>query len=120
MQLRLTDRCGAQPARTVYSLTWTDGAKCTARNLIRERVSMEFGALRAPGARGGVGQHLVQYPRHADCTLDEAVALALRGFEIKAFYLIVNGQHITELDESFTLPPHSEVTFLRLLPKLAA
>lgn len=120
MELRLTDRCGTQPARTVHSLIWSESTRCTARDLIGERVAVEFRALNAASPCGDLGLHLVQYPRHAGCTLQEAVALALRAFELEAFFVIVNGQQITDVDQPFALAPGSEVTFLRLLPKLAA
>ncbi|MEM1198594.1 MAG: hypothetical protein AAGI06_04720 [Pseudomonadota bacterium] len=118
--LIIEDRCGAQPARSVHCLNWCEGELCSARELIRERVSLEFRALKhARGARA-LGGHLVQYPRNADCGLREAVSLALHGFEMEAFFLIVDGCHIRDMDETFPLTALSRVTYQRLLPKVAA
>ncbi len=120
IKLHITERCGAQPARSVHSLNWREGKPCTARDLIGARVSREFTALKPTITPRSLGQHLVQYPRHAGCTLKDAVGLALRGFELEAFFLVVDELHITEIDQPISLTFTSEVTFLRMLPKLAA
>ena len=120
IKLHITERCGAQPARSIHSLNWREGKPCTARELIRVRVTKEFEALKPTITSHSLGRHLVQYPRHAGCTLRDAVGLALRGFEFEAFFLVVDGEQITEIDQPIALAPASEVTFLRLLPKLAA
>ncbi len=118
--LVIEDRCGAQPARSVHCLNWREGALCSARELIRERVGLEFRALKhARGARA-LGGHLVQYPRSVDCGLREAVSLALQGFETEAFFLVVDGCHIRDVDQKFPLTALSKVTYQRLLPKIAA
>ena len=119
-KLHLTERCGAQPPRSIQRLNWRRGRRCTGRDLIRARVSREFEALKPTITAHCLLQHLVQYPRHAGCTLRDAVDLALRGFELEAFYLVVDGEQITQLDQPIALCPQSEVTFLRLTPKLAA
>ena len=120
LKLHITERCGAQPARSVHRLNWREGKPCTARDLIHARVSREFEALKPNITPHCLGRHLVQYPRHAGCTLRDAVGLALRAFELEAFFLIVDGEQVTEIDQPIALTPTSEVTFLRLLPKLAA
>lgn len=120
IKLHITERCGTQPARDVHSINWRAGVPCTARDLIRERVSREFDALTPTTAVNSLDRHLIQYPRHAGSTLREAIGLALRGFEMEAFFLVVDGLHISDIDQPFNLDPTSEATFLRLLPKLAA
>lgn len=120
IKLQVKERCGTQPARNVHSIHWRKGVPCTARDLIRERVAREFDALTPTTAVDRLDRHLVQYPRHAGSTLREAVDLALRGFETGAFFLVVDGRHIENVDQAFSLAPCSEATFLRLLPKLAA
>ncbi len=118
--LVVEDRCGAQPALGVHCLNWREGVPCSARELILERVSLEFRTLKhARGARA-LSHHLVQYPRTADCGLREAVSLALRGFETEAFFLVVDGCHIRDVDQKFPLTALSKVTYQRLLPKMAA
>ena len=49
-------------------------------------------------------------------TLGSVTALALDGFVRNAFFLIVDGRQVTELDETIPFRPTSEVTFVRLVP----
>jgi len=58
----------------------------------------------------------VEPPEPKPPTLDEVTALALDGFERNAFFLLVDGQQLTELDEVIPFRPTSNVTFVRLLP----
>ncbi|MEM8689099.1 MAG: hypothetical protein AAGF81_17350 [Pseudomonadota bacterium] len=118
--LVIEDRCGAQPARAVHRLHWREGVLCSARELIRERVSLEFKALKHPRGPRALDSHLVQYPRTMDCQLREAVSLALRGFELESYFLVVDGRHIRDVDQKFPLTALSRVTYQRLLPKMAA
>ena len=118
--LVIQDRCGVQPARSVHCLHWREGARCSARELIRERVSLEFQALRNSRVARPFVNHLVQYPCTATCSLREAVSLALRGFEMEAFFLVVDGRHIRDVDQKFPLTALSKVTYQRLLPKMVA
>ncbi len=120
IQFHISDRCGTQPARNGYVLNWRKGRPCSARDLIRERVRHEFESLSAVWFADPIERHLIQYPRRSGCTLRDAVSLALKAFEIEAFFLLVDGRQITDVDETFVLSQSSEVTFLRLLPKPAA
>jgi hypothetical protein len=49
-------------------------------------------------------------------TLDRVTELALEGFVRNAFFLVVDGRQLTELDETVPFTTTSEVTFVRLLP----
>ncbi len=120
IRLHLTDRCGLQPARTVHSINWRSDVPCTARDLIAKRAAREFEALSTPVTPVSLQGHLVQYSRHATSTVQDAVRLAVQGFAIEAFFLVVDGHHIKTLDEPVSLSEDSTVTFVRMLPKLAA
>mgnify|MGYP007079480536 CR=1 FL=1 len=120
IQFHISDRCGTQPARNGYILNWRKGRPCSARDLIRERVQHEFETLSRVSFAHPIERHLVQYPRRSGCSLRDAVSLALMAFEGEVFFLLVDGRQITDMDEPFVLSQSSEVTFLRLLPKLAA
>ncbi len=120
IQLHIFDRCGTQPARNGYILNWRKGHPCSARDLIRARVRHEFEVLKTVSFAHPIERHLIQYPRHSGHTLRDAVSLALKAFELEVFYLLVDGRHITDVDEVFVLSQSSEVTFLRLLPKRSA
>ncbi len=80
----------------------------------------EFETLSRVSFAHPIERHLVQYPRGSGCTLRDAVSLALMAFEGEVFFLLVDGRQITDMDETFVLSQSSEVTFLRLLPRLAA
>jgi hypothetical protein len=49
-------------------------------------------------------------------TLESVTAVALEGFRRNAFFLIVDGRQMTELDEPIPFRTTSQVTFLRLIP----
>jgi hypothetical protein len=44
------------------------------------------------------------------------IARALRGFELRVFRVVVDGEMLMELDDELILTPDSKVTFLRLMP----
>ena len=54
--------------------------------------------------------------RRAGMSRDDAVALALRGFERNAFLVIVDDRQVTDLDAEIRLAPDTDITFVRLVP----
>lgn len=70
-------------------------------------VQAETGRIRLPSG-----------PKRAEKTLDTAreVGKALRGFEARAFRVVVDGETLESLDEEITLTRTSKVVFLRLMP----
>jgi hypothetical protein len=52
----------------------------------------------------------------APVTLGSVTAMALEGFTRNSFFLLIDGQQITDLDQVITLKPTSDVTFVRLMP----
>ncbi|MBL8587359.1 MAG: hypothetical protein JNK46_02420 [Methylobacteriaceae bacterium] len=131
LDLILRDRHGARAPVDALILRWRDGVPLTARLLIEERVRIEWeraaeAALRPDSeqARAALARRLVALnpwrrgapaPRR-EPTVEDAVEIALAGFDKNAFFLLVDGAQVTRLDETIPLRPTSEVTFVRLLP----
>jgi hypothetical protein len=116
-------------------LDWRAGTQLTARTLITERIRIEWEARQAERAAGGndtlpplvtleTMQRLNPYwgPRRGTGgkkspeTLEAVTKVALEGFRRNAFFLIVDGRQVTELDEAIPFRTTSQVTFLRLVP----
>lgn len=144
MQLTLRDQTNGRLGKEALLVEFGDTVRLTARTLIAERVRLEWEARREkPEAQGGtpsraqcarVGRdgppplvdadmmrRLNPYPRPRDArpvttTLEVATKLALEGFRTNAFFLIVDGRQVTDLDEEIPFRTTSQVVFLRLLP----
>src|SRR5262245_4960757 len=137
-QLYLRDQTHGRPSAQVLVMDWQDGVPLTPRTLISERVRIEWEAREtAREARAeacGTPAPLVDWIRRLNpyrsakiaassppdavepVTLDAVTALALEGFVRNAFFLVVDGRQVTDLDLAIPLRPTSEVTFVRLLP----
>ncbi len=121
--LTLKDQINARPAQVSLVVSWQDGVPMRLCDLIRERVVLEWDRhsdakpavrpLVEPAAAGGA---VVPGAAQAGMGRDDAVALALRGFEGNAFLVIVDDRQVTDLDAEIRLAQDTEVTFVRLLP----
>ncbi len=115
MKIKIVDQIGARPPTSAFILDWDEGVPTTARDLIRERVRIEYDL--AHERSEGSANHLVQLsPTAARCTLDEAIDRACRGFETNRMFVVVDGRQVETLDAAFVLTPTSSVTFVRLIP----
>jgi hypothetical protein len=115
MKIDILDQFGASPPTSAFVLDWDEGVPTTARDLIRERVRIEYDVAHEPSEGGA--NHLVHLsPMAARCTFDEAIDRACRGFETNRMFLIVDGRQVETLDAAFVLTPTSSVTFIRLIP----
>lgn len=145
MQLTLRDQTNGRLGEGALVVEFGDTMRLTARTLIAERVRLEWEARREKAEAGGckprreqragVGRNrppplvdadmmrrLNPYsrPRGArpvtTATLEAATKLALEGFRRNAFFLIVDGRQVTDLDEEIPFRTTSQVVFLRLFP----
>ncbi len=125
-QIVIKDQIAARNEKSSIVMDWQTGVPCTARQLIAERVRIEYERLCADRILPSAAyRHLVDLPEVRQWELDEAQQSAvlheiqqraLAGFIGNAFLLLVNDEQITELDSEFSVGPDSDVTFVRLLP----
>jgi hypothetical protein len=130
-QILLRDRLNGQPATHSVVMDWQDGVPLTPRTLIMERVRNEWEAQKAEREVNASGQLKPLVDRammermnpfrfksqgEAPVTLGSVTAMALEGFTRNSFFLLIDGQQITDLDQVITLKPTSDVTFVRLMP----
>ncbi|MBX6368150.1 MAG: hypothetical protein IRZ04_09215 [Rhodospirillales bacterium] len=144
MQLTLRDQTNGRLGEGALVVEFGNTMRLTARTLIAERVRLEWEAQREKsGAAGrkprqeqcaGVGRdrppplvdadmmrRLNPYSRPRGArpvlrTLEAATKLAFEGFRRNAFFLIVDGRQVTDLDEEIPFQTTSRVVFLRLFP----
>jgi hypothetical protein len=90
-------------------------AEIRAADLIRLRVEREFEA-RAPPAAIMPADLKAYADRLPPTSLEKAVAEARRGLETNAYFLIVNGRQIRDLEETIALDDANSATFLKLVP----
>lgn len=128
--ITLKDQVNARPAETSLVLSWREGVPMRLSDLLRERVMLEWDRSNGPDpvARPLVGLAADRGTtslgatrrggtvRPAGMSRDDAVALALHGFERNAFLVIVDDRQVTELDAEIRLGPGTEITFVRLVP----
>lgn len=144
MQLTLRDQTNGRLGKEALVVEFGNTMRLTARTLIAERVRLEWEARRENPEAGGRKPRLEQCARlgrdgppplvDADTmpqldpysrprvarpvttTLEAATKLALEGFRRNAFFLIVDGRQVTDLDEEIPFRTTSQVVFLRLFP----
>ncbi len=98
----------------VGTLPWADRVEIRARDLIAERVILEWenraaGAERPQSALAALGLPLGD-------DRDAVVARALEAFERGRFLLLADNRQVETLDETIAFAPGATVTFLRLTP----
>jgi hypothetical protein len=138
MQLTMRDQTNGRLRAEAMVVDWRKGVPLTARTLIAERVRLEWEAREAGAEarkRGALsplvttetmrrldshrrpwGGDAVRAKAAPPMTLEEVTTVALEGFRRNAFFLIVDGRQVTELDEVIPFSTTSEVRFLRLVP----
>ena len=127
-----------EPALPIVSLTLVS-ERIAVRELVRRAVIAQVHALLAAHGRanelarrllarqymtqaeveelareGRVAAPVVRAELELDVELE--VERALRGFERRAFRVVVDGEMLLSLDDQLTLTPHAKVTFLRMIP----
>lgn len=109
--IALLDQQDLAPPTPVGSLPWSGRLEILARDLISERVIMEWENREAGGGatKSGLGLALTD-------GRDEVVARALEAFERGRFLLLADNRQIEGLDEVIAFTPGATVTFLRLTP----
>jgi hypothetical protein len=134
MQLKMCDQTNGRLGAEAMVIDWREGVQLTARTLIAERIRIEWEARQAEQAAAG-GNRLpplvtvdtmrrlnpfrapgCEVPSDEAPTLESVTDLALNGFRRNAFFLIVDGRQVTDLDEVIPFRTTSQVTFLRLVP----
>jgi hypothetical protein len=138
MQLTLRDQTNGRLGAQAMVVDWQASVQLTARTLITERVRIEWETQEAERAASGTDtlpplvtldamRRLNPYQGSrrkpsatpnpmSPMTLESVTAVALEGFRRNAFFLIVDGRQMTELDEPIPFRTTSQVTFLRLIP----
>lgn len=134
MQLTLRDQTNGRPGAQARVVDWQATVPLTARTLIAERVRIEWEVREA--ARASTSCDTLPPLVTLDTmrrlnpslgskrgpsvtsrmTLKSVTAVALEGFRRNAFFLIVDGVQVTDLDEAIPFRTTSQVTFLRLVP----
>ena len=117
-QIVVHDQIGARKPVRNFVMEWNDGVPCTVRQLIAERVRYEHEKVHIDTA-GLSANEIVNLPnlfRFQNLTADAAVAKALSAFEKNGFMLFVDGKQLADLDDTITILPRTDVTFIRLIP----
>jgi hypothetical protein len=138
-QLVLRDQSNGRFGTQALVMDWQEGVPLTPRTLICERVRIEWDARehereagqhdhpaplvdeammrrRNPFRRTQVATPSKPAAATTPFTLESVTELALDGFVRNAFFLLVDGRQIADLDELIPLRPQSQVTFVRLMP----
>ena len=142
-QLFVRDQINGRPGVDALVMEWQEGVPLNARILISERVRMEWEkreAAREAHDRAAAAEFAAQLPlmemlRRANpyrtseappltapapssppMGLEAVTALAFDGFTRNAFFLVVDGRQVTDLETVIPLRPTSNVTFVRLMP----
>jgi hypothetical protein len=136
-QLIVRDQVHGRPPTDTFNMPWQDSVPLTPRMLIAERVRLEWetqeqerqaerdrkasgNSMSAPLVDGAMMQRMNPYRfgirSGGTVTLKSVTDLAIEGFGRNAFFLIVDGRQIADLDEVIPFKPTSDVTFVRLIP----
>jgi len=124
------DQFNARAPEFSLVMQWRERVPMRLSSLIRERVMLEWERQAdnaAPSARPLVESKAAQRAsitpgenkrarRPAVISGEDAVALALRGFNKNAYFVVVEGTQITDLDAEIRMTPSTTVTFVRLVP----
>ena len=114
VKIVLRDQVVGVPPTHALVLDWQSGVPITVRELISERVQMEYSDL--VEHRGAYSDPLVDVGPGGVDLVENVVTRALKGFENRHFLIVVDEQQVTSLDDTISLLPTTDVTFLRLTP----
>ena len=112
------DQIGARKPVRNFVMEWNDGVPCTVRELIAERVRYEHEKIHAD-ASGLSANEIVNLPNlflPDETSSEKAIEKALAAFQKNGFMLFAGGRQLSDLDETITIMPRTEVTFIRLVP----
>ncbi|PBC09272.1 hypothetical protein [Mesorhizobium sp. WSM3859] len=112
------DQIGARKPVRNFVMEWNDGVPCTVRELIAERVRYEHEKVHAPKS-GLSANEIVNLPNlflFDKTSAEKAIEKALASFERNGFMLFADGRQLSDLDETITIMPRTDVTFIRLVP----
>lgn len=143
-QLQIKDKGLGGLAPHPLIINWQAGITLTLRALIAERVRLEFERQSDEAAARLTASTLGAAERESKClrplvdaemlrrlnpytskpdsscaalvTVEAAIVHAIQAFGRNAFFVVVDGRQVENLDEEIPFRPTSEVTFLRLLP----
>lgn len=109
--IALLDQQDLAPPTPVGSLAWAGRLEIRARDLITERVILEWEnrASAGDGPQSALGMALSD-------GRDVVIARAIEAFERGRFLLLADHRQIDTLDETIAFRPGATVTFLRLTP----
>ena len=98
----------------------------TVRELIRERVYEEVrqynattpeyfrGLVQPTDAEATLNGHRLRERRRVDW--EEQYRLALEGFQRNGFFILVDDQQVESLEDTMSLTPTTQVSFIKLVP----
>lgn len=112
------DQIGARKPVRNFVMEWNDGVPCTVRELIAGRVRYEHEKAHAD-ASGLSANEIVNLPNlflFDKISAEKAIEKALAAFERNGFMLFADGRQLSDLDETITIMPRTDVTFIRLVP----
>lgn len=119
INVRILDSVNAREVDPGIVLAWRDGVDITLRQLIRERVRLDFEKMMAArDASLPPGHPLVAPAASGDALetrLRAAQDTAIAHFQRGAFFVAVDGRQVEALDAPFPLRPTSTVKFVRLI-----
>ena len=104
---------GGDPADALL-LDWQAGVPITVRQLIAERVRLEYEDV--VEQRKAYPEPLVNLPAEPQDPAEGVVARAHAGFRKREFLIVVDHRQLTSLDDVIRLSPTTDITFLRLMP----
>jgi hypothetical protein len=123
----IRDQAGAR-AEATDALELDIPSALTLRDLMRTRVREEVANANAAAVRGQTFRTLVQ-PVDAEVTLngyrlrerrtidwEQQAAKAEEAFQRNAFFVLVDGRQVEELDDELALTADSDIRFVRLTP----
>ncbi|MEP3629727.1 MAG: hypothetical protein ABJN04_06995 [Hyphomicrobiales bacterium] len=123
IEVSISDKINAKEVPSSLVLSWESGVTLTLEMLILERVRLEVEAQHKMAVTGLPDFHpLVAWQREAsqgdemEMRIAEAQKVALEGFSENAYFLIVDGKQLVDLDAEIKLSPNTQVQFLRLMP----
>jgi hypothetical protein len=118
----IVDSVNAREIPSSLVLSWQAGVPVRVRDIIRERVRMEYERQADELERTVPEQHpLVKLLTRANSAgrerqLETAINAALDGFLNQSFFISIDGKPAPELETEFLLHPASTVRFVRLVP----
>lgn len=107
--IALLDQQDLAPPTPAGSLPWAGRLEIRARDLITERVILEWENQAGERPQSALGLVL-------NDSRDAVIARAIEAFERGRFLLLADNHQIESLDELITFKPGATVTFLRLTP----